>query len=80
MKPISFDDFSLFLARELDAPELRASPKADLVEEIGFDSLAIYELVLVVEELGVVLPEPDFDAITSVEHAYEIYVDACGST
>ena len=55
--PLTFDSFaSLILdALELEASKIEQSTK--LIEDIGLDSVGIYEVLLVVEELGADIDE-----------------------
>jgi acyl carrier protein len=45
-------------------------------DEIGFDSLLIFELDLVLEELGAFLPEEAFAEVEDMAGAYRAYLAA----
>jgi acyl carrier protein len=76
--PASFDDFLRRVARELalETEELTASSLADVP---GFDSLRMFELDLVLDEMGAVLRDEQLEQLVTIYDAYDAYCD-CVST
>jgi len=72
--PLEFDAFGDLLLAEL---VLAASPlqrDTRLVEELGFDSVLMFELLLVMEDcIGVMLPEALVGQFVTVGDVYELY-------
>lgn len=77
MTPLSLTDFADRIATELDLP-VDALLNATF-EELGFDSLHLFELDLIVEEIGVLLPEESFIGLRRLSDVYEAYIAAIDS-
>jgi acyl carrier protein len=72
---LDYDNFCDLLAVEfsLDRDALRAD--AAVVADLGFDSLLIFEIVLLIEELsGVTLPEALIGQLVTLDDFYSIYL------
>ncbi len=66
-----FGNFCEYLAARLER-DLPAEPNARLIEDLGLDSIGIYEAVVLVEELGVDMVET-IDGIETLGHLYDLY-------
>jgi acyl carrier protein len=74
MTPLSLADFADRIASDMDMP-VEALLNATF-EELGFDSLHLFELDLIVEEIGVLLPEEAFIGLRNLSDVYAAYVAA----
>ena len=72
--PVSFDDFVRRVARELalETEELTATSLADVP---GFDSLRMFELDLVLDEMGAVLRDEQLEGLVTIYDAYDAYCE-----
>ena len=71
---LPFDAFGDLLLAELALPEARLRDDTRLVADLGFDSVLLFELLLVLEEwLGVTLPEALLGQLETVGDVYELY-------
>ena len=71
---LTFDDFADALFAELALPPCGACADTRLVDDLGFDSVLLFELLLVVEEwIGVLLPEALLGQLVTVGDVYEVY-------
>jgi acyl carrier protein len=75
---MTFDEFAGEVARELGLERETLSAEADLRNELGFDSLQMYLLVLTVEDLGATFPEELIRHVITLGDAYHHYVTASG--
>lgn len=57
----------------------RAEPDADLVDDLGLDSLALLEVVLVLDDLGVTLDESDLGRCRTLRALYRRAVGSAGA-
>lgn len=68
-----FDRFTKCVVSILFVEPSKVTMEASFVEDLGADSLAIVELVMVLEEeFGIEVPESDLGDITTVAKAYEL--------
>lgn len=72
---LSFEAFAVTLTRELDL-EAALERDQEFIRDLGFDSLRMFELLLVVESLGVTLNEMELGDILDVGDAYHWYTVA----
>jgi acyl carrier protein len=72
-KRLDLDAFVAYLSDELEIPieSLRAATR--FVKDLGFDSVRVLELSIVIEELGVELDDEDLEGLDTVARAYEVY-------
>lgn len=56
-----------------------ADPDADLADDLGLDSLALLELVLVLDDLGLVLDDADLARCRTTGALYRRAVGAAGA-
>ncbi len=68
---LSEDDFVDRVAAELGIS--RRELTAGTFEALGFDSLQMYELDLIVEELGALVSDEDIVSARSIHDLYEAY-------
>jgi acyl carrier protein len=55
------------LAEALNIPVEKVSPNAKIVEDLGADSLDVFELLnQLEEEFGIVIPEEDMEGLVTV--------------
>jgi acyl carrier protein len=71
---LDFDDFALRLREGLRIDSGPLSKEARLVEDLLLDSFDLTELLVVVEELGVRVPEETADSFETVGDVYLEYV------
>lgn len=68
---LSRDAFVDAVANAMSLP--RDELSSSTFEEIGLDSIQLYELDLFVESLGVLLPEGVLSSMVRIDDAYEAY-------
>jgi acyl carrier protein len=68
-------DFMNYIATELDLDPSRLTPASRLIGDLDLDSVQVLELIVVIEELGVELPDDEIDSIDSIGDAYNLYVN-----
>ena len=74
--PLDFGEFCDALARELDLPAIAAHGCDDtrLVDDLAFDSLLTFEMLLVVEaSAGVMLPDALVSQLITLGDVYDVY-------
>jgi acyl carrier protein len=74
--PLDFDEFRDALARELDLPAMAITGNDDtrLVDDLAFDSLLTFEMLLVVEVwAGVMLPDALVGQLITLGDVYDVY-------
>jgi acyl carrier protein len=69
---LSIAEFCTFIHEvlELDAPP---EPDANLVDDLGFDSIRLYEMLVAVEDLGVEVDEVEWTQAISLNECYRLY-------
>ncbi len=71
---LPFAAFADLLLAELGLPDAPLTEDTRLVEDLGFDSVLGFELLLVIEEwIGVLLPEALLGHLVTVGDVYEVY-------
>ena len=71
---VTFDAFADALFAELELPPCGACAETRLVDDLGFDSVLLFELLLVIEDwIGVLLPEALLGQLITVGDVYEVY-------
>jgi acyl carrier protein len=71
---LTFDAFTDALLAELDLPPASARADTLLEDELGFDSVLRFELLLVIEDwIGVLLPEALLGQLLTIGDVYEVY-------
>lgn len=69
-----FDAFADALGAELELPVSNVCADTRLADDLGFDSVLLFELLLVIEEwTGVLLPEALLGQLLTVGDVYELY-------
>ena len=74
--PLDFDEFCDALARELDLPAIAITGSDDtrLVDDLAFDSVLTFEMLLVVEVwAGVMLPDALVGQLNTLGDVYDVY-------
>jgi len=69
---VTLDEFIDVIAHELALPT-RPGCDAALGDDLGFDSLQMYELLIVVENLGIEVDERAWFAAATLRECYELY-------
>jgi acyl carrier protein len=69
------EEFCEYLRVKLDIVD-RVLPSNDLVEDLNFDSVQLFEAVIWIEELGVAIPDEALDGLRTVADAYRHYSNA----
>jgi len=71
---LTFDAFADALFAELELPAASGCADLRLVDDLGFDSVLLFELLLVIEDwIGVLLPEALLGQLVTVGDVYEVY-------
>lgn len=71
---LSFEAFANLLLVELAIAPTLVSDETRLAEELAFDSVLLFELLLVVEEwIGVMLPEALLGQLLTMGDVYDVY-------
>ncbi len=74
--PLDFGEFCDALALELDLPAMGITANHDtrLVEDLAFDSVLTFEMLLVVEAwAGVMLPDALLGQLKTLGDVYDVY-------
>jgi acyl carrier protein len=74
--PLDFDEFCDILAMELELPAMTMTANDDtrLVDDLAFDSLLTFEMLLVVESwAGVMLPDALLGQLKTLGDVYDVY-------
>jgi len=71
---MTFEAFQAYLGGELELDPALLRPEATFREELDFDSVRLFELLIAVEDLGIELQEELFEHILTVDDAYHYYV------
>ena len=78
---LSFDDFGERLLVELELAPVSLREETRLVDDLGFDSVLVFELLLVVEDwIGVMLPEALIGQLVTVGDVYAVFRSRAGAT
>ena len=68
-----FEKVSKMLAEQLKIEESKITPEAEVVKDLGADSLDIVELMMALEdEYGVTLPEGRVESVKTVQDIVEM--------
>jgi acyl carrier protein len=71
---LSFEEFGERLLAELELVVVSFGDDTRLVDDLGFDSVLTFELLLVVEEwIGVMLPEALIGQLQTLGDVYAVY-------
>ena len=76
-RPFHYDDFCAQLVHEFDGafPLEAFSPQARLVDDLGFDSVTIMELYVILEEWGCALGDSlEPPPVPTVADAFQLYL------
>jgi acyl carrier protein len=66
------EKFKQIIVRQMGCDESEATPSANFLEDLGFDSLDGVEVVMACEEaFGIEIPDEDVDGIATVKQAME---------
>jgi len=71
---ISFDEFRRIVAEGLQVDESKVTAEAAFVEDLRADSIQLVELMLRMEEQGIVIPMDAAWTVKTVQDAYNLYV------
>jgi acyl carrier protein len=75
MHKISFDEFRRIVAEELDVEESKVLPEASFTQDLLADSIQMVEMMLRMEEIGVVIPTETAWKVRTVGDAYRVYAE-----
>jgi len=71
---LEFEAFAAALLAELELPAVDVRDDTRLVDDLGFDSVLLFELLLVIEDwAGVMLPEALLPHLETAGDVYEVY-------
>jgi acyl carrier protein len=71
---LAFEDFAERLLNELELAPMQLCEDARLVDDLGFDSVLVFELLLVVEDwIGVMLPEALIGQLMTMGDVYAVF-------
>ncbi len=76
--PISFEEFRLLIAEELQVEWSRVTPEASFVQDLLADSIKLVELLLRMEEEGINIPLEEAWDMETVGDAYRLYTKHAG--
>ena len=76
MPRITFGEFRRIVAEELDVDESKVSPEASFVEDLMADSIQLVEMMLNLEERGILIPIEMAWQVRTVGDAYRLYAEA----
>jgi len=76
MPRITFEEFRRIVAEELDVDESKVSPEASFVEDLMADSIQLVEMMLSLEERGILIPIEAAWQVRTVRDAYRLYAEA----
>jgi acyl carrier protein len=71
--PLDREEFLAYLGSELEIPQDSLQDSTALINDLGFDSIQVLDLIVVIEELGLEIPEEWFPAIGTLGEAYNVY-------
>jgi acyl carrier protein len=74
MTEITFEEFRRIVAEELQVDESQVVADASLEEDLLADSFRLVELMLRLEEMGVLIPVEAAWDVRTVKDAYHLYV------
>jgi acyl carrier protein len=77
---LTFDAFAGLLLSELELTPIPLTHDTRLAEDLAFDSVLTFEMLLVVEEwIGVMLPEALIGQLKTVGDVYAVYRSRVGA-
>ncbi len=76
MPRITFEEFRRIVAEELDVDESKVLPEASFVEDLMADSIQLVEMMLSLEERGILIPIEMAWQVRTVGDAYRLYTEA----
>ena len=69
---MDFEKLQEIIADELDVDKDEVKPEANLIDDLGADSLSIVELQMTIEdESGVKIPEKDVQKLVTVQDIFD---------
>ncbi len=77
--PIPFDEFRRIVAEGLQVDEGKVTAEAAFVEDLRADSIQLVELMLRMEEAGIVIPLDAAWTVKTVRDAYDLYLQHAAS-
>jgi len=73
VRKITFDEFRRIIAEELDVDESKVMPDASFTEDLLADSIQLVEMMLRMEEMGILIPDEAAWQVRTVGDAYRFY-------
>lgn len=70
---MTLDDFVRLIAENFDMDPARVQPASMVGTDLGLDSIGVYELLMIVEDLGVDLTDEQLDQLRTVQDWYDAY-------
>ena len=70
---LTFEDFARLVAEHFDMDSALVRADALVTADLGLDSIGVYELVMVVEDLDVDLTDEQLDQLRTVQDWYDAY-------
>jgi acyl carrier protein len=70
---LTIDDFGRLVAEHFDMDPVQVRPDALVTADLGLDSIGVYELVMIVEDLGIDLTDEQLDQLRTVQDWYDAY-------
>lgn len=71
---LSFEEFCEIFQIEFDLERGEVRPESRLVDDLGFDSIQLYELLCMVEEMGSFIQDFVLDSVVTVDDLFFYYV------
>ena len=78
MRKITFEEFRRIVAEELDVDEAQVVADASFTEDLLADSIQLVEMMLRLEEMGIVIPGDAAWKVRTVGDAYRFYSEVRG--
>jgi acyl carrier protein len=70
---LTVDDFTKLVAAHFELDPAQVRPDALVAADLGLDSIGVYELLMIVEDLGVDLTDERLDQLRTVHDWFDAY-------
>ncbi len=77
-RPITFEEFRLLVARELQIDESKVVADASFTEDLSADSIRLMEMMLKLADAGITIPMTEAWNVRTVGDAYTVYCRHAG--
>jgi acyl carrier protein len=70
---MTVDDFTKLIAEHFDLDPAQVHSDALVTADLGLDSIGVYELLMIVEDLGVDLTDEQLDQLRTINDWHDAY-------